>query len=156
MDSVRLKYSSKKDILDELEGLDRNELKEPRAKKGGAKKGGAKKGGKKTTVVSVSSSSAEPSSSGTAADSSGSKRFDIIKQLQESPCNQCSEFSEHLKQINSQNKTQKDLGKLVSNLKDEVLIKSTEFKNKIRVLKELGFITKNDTLDIKGIYNFII
>lgn len=125
MDSVRLKYASKEKILKELEGIDKSTLREPRVKK--TTKKGAKGGG-----------------------GGRNKRADIIKQLQESPCYQCSEFEAHLLQANSQSKNQKEMGKLVRNFKDEGLIKNTEFKNKIRVLKELGFITKDDVLDVKG------
>ena len=147
MSQTQLKYSSKKDILEELEAIDRDSLKEPRAKKAGGGKGG-KKGGKKTTVVSNSGGGESSGTSGGGA----ARRQELIKQLQESPCNQCPEFEKHLREINSKAGVQKEMSKLVNGMKEDVLLKSEEFKNKMRVLKELGFIKKDDTLDLKGTY----
>lgn len=126
MTATQLKYSSKQDILEELEAIDRDTLKEPRPKKG--------KKGKKATGGA----------------SGGSKRHDLIRTLKESPCNQCPEFAKHLRQINSQATTHKEMGKLMHNMKDDVLIKSEEFTNKMKVLKDLGFIDKNEVLTVKG------
>lgn len=127
MDAVRLKYSSQQDVLEELKTIDKDSLKEPRPKKG--------KKGKKPAA---------------GAGGAGSRKIELMKALKESPCSGCPEFENHLKQINSKAGTQKEMNKMVKNVKDEVLLKSSEFNNKMRVLKELGFITKEDTLTLKG------
>ena len=126
MDSVRLKHSSKQDILDELEALDPSTLKEPRAKKGGKK-------GKKP-----------------AAGGGGGKRMEFVNSLKESECSGCPEFAKHLKQINSTSGVQKEMTKMLKNVKNEALLKNEEFDSKMRVMKDLGFISKDDTLELKG------
>jgi len=131
MDSVRLKYSSKQDILEELETVDRDTLKEPRAKR--AKKGKGK--GKK---------------SGGAAGGASGKKNDIIKALKESECISCPEFSKHLRQVNSEASTQKEMNKMVKNMKDDTLLKNEEFNSKMKVMKELDFVNKEGVLTLKG------
>jgi predicted nucleic acid-binding Zn ribbon protein len=127
MDSIRLKHSSKQDIIDELEALDVSTLKEPRAKKGKGK-------GKK------------PSGGG----DGGGRRNELVKQLKSSECAGCKDFEAHIRQINNKSGVQKEMNKMLKNAKDEALLKNEEFNSKMRVLKELGFISKGDTLDLKG------
>ena len=132
MDSTRLKYSSKQDILEELEMVDRDTLKEPRPKR--AKKGKGKKGG----------------GGGGASSGASEKKNALIKSLKESSCVQLPNFESYLKQINSQASTQKAMNKIIRNTKEDTLLKNQEFNSKMKVLKELEFMDKEGVLSIKG------
>ncbi|CAI2378053.1 unnamed protein product [Moneuplotes crassus] len=136
MDSVRLKYSSKQDILEELETIDKDSLKEPRAKRAKKGKGRGKKGG--------------GGGGGAATGGSSERRNELIQILKSSPAFSDPKFAELLKLINSQATTQKEMNKMVRSSKEDTLLKNEEFTSKMQVLKELGFMNKEGVLSEKG------
>ena len=69
-------------------------------------------------------------------------------ELQTSPGIDCPNFGQHLVQVNSKANLQTQINSNTHS-GEEVLLKSQEFENKMRVLKDLEFI-ENDVLTMRG------